>query len=205
VSAKGRGRQDVPLDPSGYYNFLQTDASINPGNSGGPLLNLSGEVVGMNTAIRGGGAQGIGFAIPINMVKQIVPTLLEKGHFTRSALGIQIRDLRDFSDEERAQIHATGDKGTVVQGVEPGGPAAQANLEKGDVIIGFDGKAIERGTLLQWLASTTGVGKPVTLRLVRSGKTLDVPVTLGELKEAPVKRVQQHLSAPDDDDFWDGR
>ena len=78
------------LDSSGYYNFLQTDASINPGNSGGPLLNLKGEVVGMNTAIRGDGAQGIGFAIPINMVKQLMPMLLRDGHFTRSALGARV-------------------------------------------------------------------------------------------------------------------
>ena len=77
----------MPLDPSGYYDFLQTDASINPGNSGGPLLNLRGAVVAINTAIRGGGAQGIGFAIPINMVKQLLPMLLRDGHVTRSALG----------------------------------------------------------------------------------------------------------------------
>src|SRR5208337_5498298 len=88
VSAKGRTRDDVPLgDPSGYYNFLQTDASINPGNSGGPLLNLKGEVVGINSAIRGGGAQGIGFAIPVNMVKQLLPMLLRDGRVTRSAMG----------------------------------------------------------------------------------------------------------------------
>src|SRR6202030_1553830 len=104
VSAKGRPREGVPLDPSGYYNFLQTDASINPGNSGGPLLNLRGEVVGINTAIRGGGAQGIGFAIPINMVKQLLPMLLRDGHVTRSALGVRIRDVRELAPEDRALL-----------------------------------------------------------------------------------------------------
>ena len=97
VSAKGRTQQDVPLDPAGFYDFLQTDASINPGNSGGPLLNLRGEVVGINSAVRGGGAQGIGFAIPINMVKQLLPMLLRDGHVTRSALGVRTSSIRASS------------------------------------------------------------------------------------------------------------
>jgi serine protease Do len=198
VSAKGRGNHDVGLDPSGYYNFLQTDASINPGNSGGPLLNLDGAVVGMNTAIRGD-AQGIGFAIPINMVKQIVPTLLAEGHFTRSALGVRIRDLRDLSDQEKAEIKASGDKGAVVEVVEPGGPSEKAKLQPGDVIIGFDGKEIDHGTLLQWLASTAGVGKTVTVRVSRAGKTFELPVTLGELKEPRRTALQpQRRGLPDD-------
>jgi serine protease Do len=197
VSAKGRGNHDVGLDPSGYYNFLQTDASINPGNSGGPLLNLDGAVVGMNTAIRGD-AQGIGFAIPINMVKQIVPTLLAEGHFTRSALGVRIRDLRDLSDQEKAQIQASGDKGAVVEIVEPGGPSEKAKLQAGDVIVGFDGKEIDHGSLLQWLASTAGVGKTVTVRVSRAGKTFDLPVTLGELKEPRRTALHPQRGLPDD-------
>ncbi len=187
VSAKGRGREDVPLDPTGYYNFLQTDASINPGNSGGPLLNLRGEVVGMNTAVRGGGAQGIGFAIPINMVKQLMPTLLEKGHITRSALGVTIRDVRDLAPEDKTRLKVDGDKGAVIGSIEPGGAADRAKLEVDDVIVGFDGKPIERGSLLQWLASTAGVGKSVTVRVMRAGKPFDIKVTLGELKEPKVK------------------
>ncbi|MBS2018914.1 MAG: trypsin-like peptidase domain-containing protein [Deltaproteobacteria bacterium] len=204
VSAKGRGREDVPLDPTGYYNFLQTDASINPGNSGGPLLNLKGEVVGMNTAVRGGGAQGIGFAIPINMVKQLMPMLLEKGHITRSALGVRIRDVRDLSTEDRARLKVDGDKGALVDFVDPGGPADKAKLEVDDVIVGFDGKAIERGSLLQWLASTAGVGKTVTVRVLRAGKPFDLKVTLGELKEPKSKPISARPGprggAPNDDD-----
>jgi serine protease Do len=207
VSAKGRGRDDVPLDPSGYYNFIQTDASINPGNSGGPLLNLKGEVVGMNTAIRGGGAQGIGFAIPINMVKQLLPPLLRDGHVTRSALGIRITDVRDLTPEDKTKLKINGDnhneKGAVVEFVEPNGPADKAKLESGDVITGFGGQNIERGSLLQWMASTAGVGKTVPVRAVRQGKTFDVNVTLGKLEEAkktPRPRLPQPPD-PDDDPF----
>ncbi len=198
VSAKGRGREDVPLDPTGYYDFIQTDASINPGNSGGPLLNLQGEVVAMNSAIRGGGAQGIGFAIPINMVKQLLPTLLKDGHVTRSALGVRIRDVRDLSPEDKAQLHVTDDRGAIIEYVEPSGPADKAKLEVGDVIVGFNGQAIERGTLLQWLASTAGVGKTASLRVVRAGKPFDIDVTLGVLQE-PKSRMPVFRGPPDDD------
>ncbi len=188
VSAKGRTKEDVPLDPSGYYNFLQTDASINPGNSGGPLLNLRGEVVGINSAIRGGGAQGIGFAIPINMVKQLLPMLLRDGHITRSALGVRIRDARELTPEERTALKLTDDKGVVLEYVSPGGAADKAGLAQGDVILTFDGTPIDHGTLLQWLASTTGVGKTVTLRVNRGGKLFDQKVTLGQLQETAPKR-----------------
>jgi serine protease Do len=186
VSAKGRTKEDVPLDPSGYYDFIQTDASINPGNSGGPLLNLKGEVVGINSAIRGGGAQGIGFAIPIAMVKQLLPTLLRDGHLTRSALGVRIRDLRELTAEERNELKvAPEDKGSVVEFVAPGGPAAKAGLTQGDVIVAFDGQPVERSTHLQWMASTAGVGKTVPVRVLRGGKPVDVRVTLGQLPDSP--------------------
>lgn len=188
ISAKGRTRDDVPLDPTGYYNFMQTDASINPGNSGGPLLNLQGEVVGINTAIRGGGAQGIGFAIPINMVKQLLPMLLRDGHVTRSALGVRIRDVRELAPEDRADMKIQDEKGAVVEFVASGSPAEKAELKPGDVIVAFDGQAIERGNLLSWLASTAGVGKTVTLRVLRAGKAFDLKVTLGELQERDIPK-----------------
>jgi serine protease Do len=183
VSAKHRGQSDVPLDPSGYYDFLQTDASINPGNSGGPLLNLDGEVVGVNTAIRGGGAQGIGFAIPINLVKQLLPALLKDGHFTRSALGVLIQDVGALTARERESRGIKVSKGVLVTGVAPSGPAEQAGLKAGDVVVGFDGKEVQKGTLLQWLASTAGVGKKVTVRVQRGDATFDKDVTLGKLPE----------------------
>jgi len=181
VSAKGRTKEDVPLDPSGFYDFIQTDASINPGNSGGPLLDLRGEVVGINSAIRGGGAQGIGFAIPINMVKQLLPMLLRDGKIVRSAIGVRIADLKELSGDDRKELKIDGDKGAVVEYVVGGGPADQAGVKIGDVITAFDGKSVDQGKQLQWMASTTGVGKTVTLHLVRSGKPSDVKVTLGVL------------------------
>jgi len=189
ISAKGRTRKDVTLDdPSGYYDFLQTDASINPGNSGGPLLNLHGAVVGINTAIRGGGAQGIGFAIPINMVKQLLPMLLRDGHITRSGLGVRIIDVHRLSQEDRDALHLPeGMKiaGAVVAYVAPSGPADRAGLEPGDIIVGFEGTPIERSTQLEWLASTAGVGRPVTLRVQRASKAFEIKVTLSALQEGP--------------------
>jgi serine protease Do len=204
VSAKGRSREDVPLDPTGYYDFLQTDASINPGNSGGPLLNLKGEVVGINTAIRGGGAQGIGFAIPINMVKQLLPMLLRDGHITRSALGITIHDVHELSPEDRQALKLLDEKGTplvqngaVIESVSPGGAADKAGLRPGDVILAFEGHDIERSAQLVWLASTHGVGKKATVRVARDGKRMDIPVVLGQLAEVqPARRRTPHGLPP---------
>ncbi len=186
VSAKGRTREDVPLDPSGYYDFLQTDASINPGNSGGPLLNLRGEVVGINTAVNRE-AQGIGFAIPINMAKQLLPMLLRDGHVTRSALEVRIVDPHQLSIDDRHQLGFPDSghlQGAVVGGVLAGGAADRAGLKTGDVIVAFEGQAIDRSAQLPWLASTTGVGRTVTLRVRRGSQLFEVKVTLGRL-DAP--------------------
>ena len=158
----------------------------------------------MNSAIRGGGAQGIGFAIPINMVKQILPMLMRDGHLTRSALGVRIRDARDLSAEDRTQLKLTDEKGAFVEGVEPGGPAEKAKLEVGDLIVAFDGQPIDRSSLLQWKASTAGVGKTAAVRVVRAGKPFDLNITLGELKEpkrAPRPRVAPQPQPDDDDPF----
>jgi serine protease Do len=186
ISAKGRTVADVPLgDENGYYDFLQTDASINPGNSGGPLLNLRGEAVGINTAIRGGGAQGIGFAIPINMVKQMLPMLLRDGHVTRSALGVGLYDNAKLTADDKAALKLTTGREAIVFRVAPGGPADKAHIAPGDVILSFDGTPIEKSPQLRWLASITGVGKPVTLRVSREGKVFETTVTLGQLAETP--------------------
>ena len=200
ISAKGRTREDVNLeDPSGYYDFLQTDASINPGNSGGPLLDCNGNIVGINTAIRGGGAQGIGFAIPINMVKQLLPMILRDGHVTRSGLGVRIFDVRQLSAEDLESLHlpeAARSRGAVIADVVPGGPAASAGLTPGDVVVAFEGAPVDRSTQLQWLASTAGVGRTVTLRVQRGAKTFDVKVTLAQLAETAALAGSEAIAPP---------
>jgi serine protease Do len=180
VSAKGRTRQDVKgLDPSGYFNFLQTDASINPGNSGGPLLNMRGEVIGINSAMHAS-ANGIGFAIPVNMVRQLLPTLLAEGKVRRSAIGVYVEEVpRDASP----QGGLPPGKGAVVKRVIGNGPADRAGLAVGDLIVAFDGKPVADPNELRWLASIAGVGKTVTVRIARGDRVFDTRLTLSELPE----------------------
>jgi len=180
VSAKGRSRDDVKgLDPAGYFNFIQTDASINPGNSGGPLLNMAGQVVGINAAVRAN-ANNIGFAIPMEMVVQLLPMLLRDGRVTRSAIGILVDEV---SAAEAEKLGQTGKRGARVLKVLAGGAADQAGLAPGDVILGFDGKPVKDPNELRWLASIAGVRRTVNLRVARGERTFDMRVTLGELTE----------------------
>jgi serine protease Do len=178
LSAKGRTRDDVKgLDESGYFNFLQTDASINPGNSGGPLLDLRGQVVGINAAVRAN-ANSIGFAIPINMVKQLLPMLIKDGRIRRSAIGVKVDALNAI---EAGRLHRPDRKGAWVKEVVPGGPAERAGLAPDDVIVGFDGKPIADPNELRWLASIAGVSKVASVRVARGDRVFDLRVTLGEL------------------------
>ena len=180
LSAKGRTRDDVKgLDQSGYFNFLQTDASINPGNSGGPLLNLRGEVVGINAAVRAN-ANSIGFAIPINMVKQLLPMLIRDGKIRRSAIGVTVDALNPV---EAGRLKRPDRKGAWVKSVIPGGPAERAGLSPDDVIVGFDGKPISDPNELRWVASIAGVHKVTTVRVARGDREFDIRVTLGELSQ----------------------
>ncbi|HVY47561.1 MAG TPA: trypsin-like peptidase domain-containing protein [Minicystis sp.] len=182
LSAKGRTREDVKgLDPSGYFNFLQTDASINPGNSGGPLLNLRGEVVGINAAVRAN-ANSIGFAIPINMVKQLLPMLLKEGKIRRSQVGVVVDALNPI---EADRLKRPDRKGAWVKNVIAGGPADRAGIAPDDVIIGFDGKPVADPNELRWMASIAGVNHVVDVRIARGDRVFDVKVKLGELPEAP--------------------
>lgn len=184
VSAKGRTQQDVQGlgDPTGYFNFIQTDASINPGNSGGPLLDLSGHVVGINTAIRAR-ANSIGFAVPINMVKELLPQLVAEGRVRRSAIGIEILDL---GPDERARLGLDDSPGALVKRVLPGGPGDRAGLREDDVIVAFAGEAVRSPQQLRWRASLAGIGKQVPVRVVRGQRTFDLAVTLGALEAEPV-------------------
>jgi serine protease Do len=182
LSAKGRTHDDVKgLDPSGYFNFLQTDAAINQGNSGGPLLNLRGEVVGINAAIRAN-ANNIGFAIPINMVKELLPILLRDGKVTRSQLGLVVDPV---NETEANRLRRGNRNGAWVRSVVEGTGAEKAGLKKDDLILRFDGKWVTDPNQLRWLASLAGVGKTVTIRVQRGSKVFDQAVTLTALQPAP--------------------
>jgi serine protease Do len=174
VSAKGRAIGSGPYD-----NFIQTDASINPGNSGGPLINLQGEVVGINTAIIASG-QGIGFAIPINMAKEIAPQLQKSGHVTRGLLGVTIQDV---TPELAKSLALKENKGALVSQVVPGGPADKAGIEQGDVIVNFDGRTVGDSKDLPRLVASTPVGKNVAVKLLRDGKEVERQVKVGEMEQ----------------------
>lgn len=174
VSAKGRRNIAPGGKQSPYWNFIQTDASINPGNSGGPLINIQGEVVGINTAIDSRGA-GIGFAIPINMAKVIIPLLKKHGRAPRSYLGVAIQPVTK-SLQRSLQIPSL--KGALVAEVVPDSPADKAGIISGDVITSFGDHPIEKASDLPWLASTAGIGKKVKISLLRGGKTYSVEAVL---------------------------
>jgi len=173
ISAKGR---PVTIQDRQYKNLLQTDASINPGNSGGPLLNLQGEVVGINTAINAQ-AQGIGFAIPTSTVKSVFTALIKEGKVTRPWLGVYVQAV----NKELAQYFGL-DKvtGAVVASVVKGGPADQAGLRQGDVIQEFNRHAVKDDQDLISQVTKTKVGDRVVLLVVREGKTSFVTVTIGQ-------------------------
>ncbi len=169
VSAKGRVIGSGPYD-----DFIQTDASINPGNSGGPLVNMKGEVVGINTAIIAGGS-GIGFAIPINLAKGVIGQLKQSGEVTRGWLGVAIQDL----SEELAEYYGIKDKnGALVAEVFPGDPADEAGIKPKDIILEVNNKKVKTGRDLTTMIANTGVGKLVRIKLLRNGaeKTVEVRI-----------------------------
>jgi serine protease Do len=175
VSAKYRKIGTGPYD-----DFIQTDASINPGNSGGPLLNTKGEVIGINTAIfsQSGGSIGIGFAIPINMAKDLLPQL-KKGEVIRGWLGVRIQGVTSDLAEKFGLAEA---KGALVSEVSEGGPADKAGIVRGDVIIAFDGKEVKTMADLPYIVSTTPVGKTVKVEIIRKGENKTLKVKVGEME-----------------------
>lgn len=174
VSQKGR-----VIGAGPYDNFIQTDASINPGNSGGPLFNMRGEVVGINTAIYAGG-QGIGFAIPINMAKDVILQLKEKGKVTRGWIGVSIQAI---TPEIAESFGLEEQRGALVAAVNPGDPADKGGLKAGDVIIEFDGKPIDELSDLPRTVAATPPGKTVKVKVLRDGKELTLEVTVAERAE----------------------
>ena len=180
VSAKGRHIGQGPYD-----NFIQTDASINPGNSGGPLINLRGEVIGINTAIfsRTGGNIGIGFAIPINLVKELLPQLRGKGKVTRGYLGVLIQKVTPEIAESLGMEKASG---ALVANVSKDGPADKAGVKVGDVIVEFDGKEVKDSGELPILVARTAVDKKARLKVLRDKQEVTLTVAVGELKDEEV-------------------
>jgi len=176
------GRSDVGV--ATYENFIQTDASINPGNSGGPLLNLRGEVVGVNTAIVAAG-QGIGFAIPINMVRRVVDQLVAQGKVVRGWLGVSVQPL---SLELAQSLGLKEVGGALVAAAAPGSPAAAAGLQQNDVIIAYENTQVEDYRHLQRLVAETKVGTKVTLQVWRKKQKLGVAATIAEVPDDKARR-----------------
>ncbi len=187
ISAKGR-----VIGAGPYDNFIQTDASINPGNSGGPLFNLDGEVVGINTAIVAQG-QGIGFAIPINMAKEILDDLKPREKTTRGWLGAAIQDL---TDDMRENLKLKDRTGALVGDVFPGDPADKAGLKTGDVILGIAGKPVKDSHELLRIVAGLKVGSTVKLKVLREGRELSLQLKVGERKERPELASGGGISEP---------
>jgi serine protease Do len=172
ISAKGR-----IIGAGPYDDFIQTDAPINPGNSGGPLFNMKGEVIGINTAIVPNG-QGIGFAIPINTAKTLLPELVSKGKVTRGYLGVNIQNV---TDDLAKSLQLKNTAGALVSEVVQGSPAERAGIRRGDVITTFNNHAIKDSHELSSVVAGTAVGKQTPLQVLRDGKEVTLQITVGKM------------------------
>lgn len=184
ISATGRSSSAVRV-PDKRVSFIQTDAAINPGNSGGPLLNQQGQVVGMNTAIIGG-AQGLGFAIPINRAQEIANQLVAKGKVNHPYLGIQMAtltpDIREALNRE-SNLRVQADQGVVIVGVAGNSPAARAGLRTGDVLQQINGRDVKTAEDVQRAVDNSSIGVSVPVEVIRNGRSLTVSVSPGEFPE----------------------
>ncbi len=184
------GRSNIGL--ADLEDFIQTDAAINPGNSGGALVNSLGELVGINTAIfsTSGGYMGIGFAIPSNMAKTVMNSIIKHGKVIRGYMGVSIQDL---TPELAKSLNIKETTGALIFGVVGGEPADKAGLKRGDVIISLAGKPVPDSTGLRNMVSATAPGTVVDVKIIRDGKEQTLPVTLGEYKEkAVIKKAEYH-------------
>jgi serine protease Do len=186
VSAKGRAIGAGPYD-----DYIQTDAPINPGNSGGPLFNAAGEVVGINTAIfsQSGGNVGIGFAVPINQAKALLPELESKGSVSRAWLGVSIQPM---TPELARSLNVDKARGALVAEVNDKSPAEKAGIKRGDVIVAYDGKNVDESASLPALVASSAVGKTVPVEILRDGKSQTLNVTVAKLKDESVALVGKH-------------
>lgn len=187
ISALGR----VGIGISDYEDFIQTDAAINPGNSGGPLINVRGEVIGVTNAIfsTSGGYQGIGFAIPANMVKNVMDSIISQGKVVRGYLGVQIQSL---NADLAKQFGLKDENGVLIVGAVEGGPADKGGLKSGDVVIEYDGKKIDDPFHFKNMVAETKPGKSVSLTIVRDGAVMKKSIVIGELpgETKPAATVQ---------------
>ncbi|HUI91336.1 MAG TPA: DegQ family serine endoprotease [Chitinivibrionales bacterium] len=185
VSALGR-RDDK--NPTQYQNYIQTDAAINPGNSGGALVNLDGELIGINTMIytTSGGFMGIGMAIPINMARRVMEDIIYNGKVTRGWLGVQIQDINDAM---RSALGLGNRKGVLIGDVFKGQPADRAGIKRGDVVLSVDGKAVETSNELKNTVAGIQPGKKIPVVVFRGGKEITVNVVLNERDEAAVNKL----------------
>ncbi len=184
-------------DPNSYQDFLQTDAAINPGNSGGPLLNLNGEVIGVNSVIvsQSGGFEGIGFAIPSNMARHIANELITHGKVERGWLGVSIQEL---TPELARSFGLESTKGALIADVSKNGPAEKAGLKRGDIVIAFGGKEIHDAGILRNEVAATSVGRTVNITIIRKGERKEFSVRVGNLQSATEmfsKSIRNRLGA----------
>jgi serine protease Do len=183
ISAKGRS--DLQIEPQGYEDFIQTDAAINPGNSGGPLVDVRGQLIGINTAILtrgGGGNQGVGFAIPINMARVVMDQILEHGKVTRGYMGVVPQDVTPAIAQT---FRLTSARGVLIGDVSPGSPAARAGFQRGDIILEMSGEKIEGSNQLRVRILQTAPGTTVNFKLLHDGAERAVSVKLAELPSQP--------------------
>ncbi|HJW94805.1 MAG TPA: trypsin-like peptidase domain-containing protein [Thermoanaerobaculia bacterium] len=193
ISAKGRSL-GLSQETRSFENFIQTDAAINFGNSGGPLIGIDGQVIGINTAIRGGGAQGIGFATPINTAKRLLPQL-KQGKITRGYLGMQIYEV---TEDVKQSFNLPDAKGALVQAIEPGKPADKAGIQAGDVITEIDGRKINNNRELIDYISYLPVGSKVNITLIRNGQRKTVTATTAQRPDEaePSEETQSENGSP---------
>jgi serine protease Do len=184
VSGKGRPGRHVQMSGKRVRGYIQTDAKINPGNSGGPLVNLDGEVVGVNTLIQVGAGGSYGFAIPVNEVRRVAQAILKEGRVRYPYLGIMLKDVKDLDDAEKVKLgKSTPAAGAFVEELTPGAPAGKAGIRPGDVITSINNQKVTGASDVVDYVSSQNIGSNVTLAYLRDGHPSSLSVTLGELPD----------------------
>jgi serine protease Do len=191
ISGKGRPGRRVHMSGKRVRGYIQTDAKINPGNSGGPLVNLDGEVVGVNTLIQVGEGGAFGFAIPVNEVRRVAHVLIKDGRMRYPYLGVMLSDVKDLDDAKRSKLGRTvPPTGAVVNELTPGAPAGKAGIRPGDVVTAVNNQKVAGSSDVVDYVSSQAIGTKVTLHYVRDGKPGSAQVVLGELPDEDAKQPE---------------